>query len=57
MAKRIAKAVTWRLIGTAEVFAIAFYTTGHIGDAGHLAGLTALSSTVLYVIHESLWHS
>ena len=57
MAKRVAKAVTWRLIGTAEVFAVAFFTTGHIGTAGPIAGTTALSSTILYIVHESLWHS
>ena len=33
MRKTIAKALTWRLIGTAEIFAISFWTTGHIADA------------------------
>ena len=56
MAKRIAKALTWRAVGTAEVFAIAFFTTGHVESAGSIAGITALSSTVLYVVHEKLWH-
>lgn len=56
MAKRIAKALTWRVVGTAEVFAISFVTTGHIEAAGSIAGLTAITSTVLYVVHEKLWH-
>jgi uncharacterized membrane protein len=53
--KRIVKSLTWRAIGTAEVFAIAYYTTGHMETAGPIAGLTAVTSTVLYFAHECLW--
>jgi uncharacterized membrane protein len=55
MRKAIAKAVTWRLIGTAEIFAISFWTTGHIATAGHTAGIAAISSLFMYVIHELAW--
>ncbi len=55
MRKTIAKAVTWRLIGTAEIFAISFWTTGHIATAGHTAGIAAISSFVMYVAHELAW--
>ena len=57
MAKRIAKALTWRLVGTAEVFAVAFITTGHIESAGSIAGITGITSTVLYVVHEKIWRN
>lgn len=53
--KAITKAVTWRLIGTAEIFAISFWTTGHIATAGHTAGLAAITSVVMYVVHELAW--
>jgi uncharacterized membrane protein len=55
MRKAIAKALTWRLIGTAEIFAISFWTTGHIATAGHTAGLVAVTSIVMYVVHELIW--
>jgi uncharacterized membrane protein len=55
MRKTIAKAVTWRLIGTAEIFAISFWTTGHIVTAGHMAGITAVTSIIMYVAHELAW--
>jgi uncharacterized membrane protein len=55
MRKTIAKAVTWRLIGTAEIFAISFWTTGHIATAGHTAGIMAVSSVIMYVAHELAW--
>jgi uncharacterized membrane protein len=55
MRKAIAKALTWRVIGTAEIFAISFWTTGHIATAGHTAGLVAITSVVMYVVHELVW--
>jgi uncharacterized membrane protein len=55
MRKAIAKALTWRLIGTAEIFAISFWTTGHVVTAGHTAGLVAVTSVVMYVVHELAW--
>lgn len=57
MRKTIAKAVTWRLIGTAEIFAISFWTTGHIATAGHTAGIAAITSIVMYVVHELAWEA
>src|SRR5581483_1415702 len=55
MRKTLAKAVTWRLIGTAEIFAISFWTTGHIATAGHTAGIAAVTSILMYVVHELAW--
>ena len=55
MRKTIAKAVTWRMIGTAEIFAISFWTTGHIVTAGHTAAIAAITSFVMYVVHELAW--
>lgn len=55
MRKAIAKAVTWRLIGTAEIFAISFWTTGHVATASHTAAIAAVSSLVMYVAHELAW--
>jgi uncharacterized membrane protein len=56
MRKTIAKAVTWRLIGTAEIFAISFWMTGHIATAGHTAGIAAIASFLTYIVHELVWN-
>jgi uncharacterized membrane protein len=56
MRKTIAKAVTWRLIGTSEIFAISFWTTGHIETAGHTAVIAALASFLSYIVHELVWN-
>ena len=55
MRKAIAKAVTWRLIGTAEIFLISFWTTGHIATASNTAGIAAIASFLSYVAHELAW--
>ena len=55
MRKAIAKALTWRVIGTAEIFAISFWTTGHLATAGHTAALAAITSILMYVAHERAW--
>jgi uncharacterized membrane protein len=56
MRKTFAKAVTWRLIGSAEIFAISFWMTGHIATAGHTAGFAAIASFLSYIIHELAWN-
>jgi len=56
MRKTIAKAITWRMIGTAEIFAISFWTTGHISTAGNTAGIAAIASFLSYVVHELAWN-
>ena len=56
MRKTIAKAVTWRLIGTAEIFVISLWTTGRIETAGHTAGIAAVASFLSYVVHELAWN-
>jgi uncharacterized membrane protein len=57
MRKTLAKAVTWRLIGTAEIFAISFWTTGHVATAGHTAAIAAITSIIMYVAHELAWEA
>jgi uncharacterized membrane protein len=56
MRKTIAKAVTWRLIGTSEIFAISFWTTVHIETAGHTAVIAAVASFLSYIVHELVWN-
>ena len=56
MTKAVCKALTFRIVATAEVFVILWLTTGTLELAGHIAGFAAVTSTVLYVIHEKLWH-
>jgi uncharacterized membrane protein len=54
-ARSIAKAVSWRCIGTLETFLISWAITGKLGTAGGIAGIQAIISTLLYWYHERVW--
>jgi len=56
MVKALAKACSYRMLTTAEVFAIAWFTTGTFESAGHIAGITCITSTAIYVAHDYLFH-
>lgn len=56
MRRTFAKAVTWRLIGTAEVFAISLWMTGQMATAGHTAVIAAIASFLSYIVHELAWN-
>lgn len=55
MRKALIKAITWRVIGTSELLAVAYLSTGDLSCASHIAGLGAATSVALYVVHEHLW--
>jgi uncharacterized membrane protein len=49
------KAVTWRLLGTADTFLWGYVVTGHPVAAGAIASLETITKVVLYYLHERLW--
>ena len=56
MVKALAKACSYRMLTTAEVFAIAWFSTGAFDSAGHIAGITCVTSTLIYIGHDYLFH-
>lgn len=53
--RHIAKAITWRIIGTLDTFLLAWFVTGD-SFTGALIGVTeVLTKTLLYYLHERLW--
>jgi len=53
--KSIAKAISWRVVGAIDTFAIAFLITGHCSSAAGVVGLEVLTKTVWYYMHERAW--
>ena len=53
--KSIAKAVSWRLIGAADSFAIAYLVTGHAGAAAGFVGFEIATKSLWYYLHERAW--
>ena len=53
--KSIAKAISWRVVGAIDTFAIAFLITGHAGSAAGVVGLEVLTKTVWFYLHDRAW--
>jgi uncharacterized membrane protein len=50
------KAITWRVIGTADTFLISWLATGKPSLAAAIAGSEVVTKTILYYFHERGWN-
>jgi uncharacterized membrane protein len=53
--RSLAKAVSWRLTGSADTFLIGWVITGHAATAGGIAATELLTKIVLFYLHERAW--
>jgi uncharacterized membrane protein len=49
------KAMTWRVVGAIDTFALAWLVTGSAGGAGVIMGFEVFTKTALYIGHELAW--
>jgi uncharacterized membrane protein len=54
-ARAVAKAVTWRGIGSFDTFVLGWLITGNAVIGGSIAVLELLTKMVLYYFHERAW--
>jgi uncharacterized membrane protein len=50
------KAISWRIIGTADTFVISLLITQKPFTAASIAGFEVLTKTILYYFHERGWN-
>ena len=50
------KAITWRIIGTADTFVISWVITKEPVTAAAIASFEVLTKTILYYLHERGWN-
>ena len=50
------KAISWRVIGTADTFIISLLITKKPVTAASIAGFEVLTKTILYNFHERGWN-
>jgi len=53
--RSIAKAVSWRITGSIDTFALSYVFTGSAKLAGSIAGAEMATKMVLYYVHERVW--
>jgi uncharacterized membrane protein len=54
-ARSIFKAISWRMLGTLDTFAISWYLTGKLEMAGLIAGFEFITKIAWYYLHERVW--
>ena len=54
-ARSVAKAVSWRAIGTVDTFVISWLITGTAALAGGIAATEVFTKVVLFYLHERAW--
>jgi uncharacterized membrane protein len=53
--RSLAKAVSWRVVGSADTFILSLIFTGNARYAISIASAEALTKIALYYIHERAW--
>jgi len=51
------KAISWRIIGTADTFILSYFITHKAITAVSIAGFEVLTKTILYYFHERSWNN
>ena len=55
--RSLAKAISWRVLGSIDTFLLSWFFTGSPGAAGAIASTEVLTKMVLYYFHERAWGS
>lgn len=54
--RSLAKALSWRALGTLDTFLLGLLITGRFDFAGAIASTEVLTKTALYYLHERGWN-
>ena len=54
--RSLAKAVTWRVVGSADTFVLSWLVTGNAKYAISIASIEAVTKIFLYYLHERVWN-
>jgi len=55
--RHIAKALSWRTVGTIDTFLLTWLITGSIEIGALVGGIEVVTKTVLYYFHERIWYN
>ena len=54
--RSIAKAISWRVIGTLDTLLISYLLTGKVALAASIASIDFVTKMFLYFFHERIWN-
>jgi len=55
--RSVAKALSWRVIGTLDTLIVSYFLTQEFSIAASIASIDFLTKMVLYFFHERLWNA
>lgn len=55
--RHIAKAITWRILGTLDTILISWFFTGSLAIGAAIGGFEVITKTILYYFHERAWYN
>lgn len=55
--RSVAKAVSWRVLGTLDTIVISWFVTGQIAMALSIGSIEVVTKMILYFFHERLWNA
>lgn len=53
--RSLAKAISWRVLGSVDTFLLSWFFTSSAAAAGAIATTEVLTKMVLYYLHERAW--
>ena len=54
--RSVAKAVSWRIIGTLDTLIVSYLLTGELVLASSIASIDFITKLILYFFHERIWN-
>ncbi|WP_378182314.1 DUF2061 domain-containing protein [Aquimarina sp. SS2-1] len=54
--RSVAKAVSWRVVGTLDTLIVSYVLTGKIALATSIASIDFITKMILYFFHERIWN-
>jgi len=54
--RSVAKALSWRVVGTLDTLIVSYVLTGKISLAASIASVDFITKLILYFFHERIWN-
>ncbi len=54
--RSVAKALSWRVVGTLDTLLVSYILTGRISLAASIASVDFVTKLILYFFHERIWN-
>ena len=54
--RSVAKAISWRTVGTLDTVIVSYFITGNLVMAASIGSIEVITKMILYYFHERVWN-